>query len=249
MQVNDVMKPNDLFTINVFGLKFPISDTIVMMWIIMAVIIILAIVFTRNLKTIPKGKQNVTEIIVETVNKLMKANIGHHWKDFAPYFGTILIFLVFSNMAGIFSLLPTGEELYKLTGNKFFETLPKFSIIPPTKDLNVTLTMALMTVFLILFSGIKYKGFLGWLGGFLKPTPVMLPFHILDYGTRTLSLSLRLFGNILAGFIVVEMLYEGSLFVKPLIPLASGFFDMFDAGLQAYIFVFLSSIYISEAVE
>ncbi|MEG2016608.1 MAG: F0F1 ATP synthase subunit A, partial [Oscillospiraceae bacterium] len=61
--------------------------------------------------------------------------------------------------------------------------------------------------------------------------------------------SLRLFGNILAGYIIMEMLFEGSIFIKPIIPFASAFFDLFDAGLQAYIFVFLSSIYISEAIE
>jgi F-type H+-transporting ATPase subunit a len=111
------------------------------------------------------------------------------------------------------------------------------------------LTMALMTVFLVAFSGVRYKGVKGFLKGFLSPSPVMLPFHILDYGTRTLSLSLRLFGNILAGFIIMELLYRGALFAAPLIPLASIFFDIFDAGLQAYIFVFLSSIYIAEAIE
>lgn len=77
----------------------------------------------------------------------------------------------------------------------------------------------------------------------------MMPFHILDYGTRTLSLSLRLFGNILAGYIIMEILYASTIFIKPLVPIASFFFDIFDAGLQAYIFVFLSSVYISEAVE
>jgi F-type H+-transporting ATPase subunit a len=100
-----------------------------------------------------------------------------------------------------------------------------------------------------MIAGIKYKGFTGWLKSFIKPSPIMVPFHILDYGTRTVSLSLRLFGNILAGYIVVEMLYEGAIFVKPIIPIASAFFDMFDALLQAYIFVFLSSIYINEAIE
>ncbi len=77
----------------------------------------------------------------------------------------------------------------------------------------------------------------------------MLPFHVLDYGTRTISLSLRLFGNILAGYIIMEMLYAGAIFVKPIVPIASFFFDIFDACLQAYIFVFLSSVYISEAIE
>lgn len=240
---------NILFSINMFGIKIPISDSIIMMWIISAVIIVFALVFSRKFKTIPEGKQNVTEIIVETVNNLIKSNVGHYWKSFAPYFGTILLFLVFSNIIGLFNIFPTGEQLYQWTGNAFFQTLPEFAIEPPTKDLNVTLTMALMTICLVPISAIRFKGVKGWLKGFLKPMPIMLPFNILDYGTRTLSLSLRLFGNILAGFVIMEMLFQGAFFVKPIIPLASAFFDLFDAGLQAYIFVFLSSIYIAEAVE
>jgi F-type H+-transporting ATPase subunit a len=152
-------------------------------------------------------------------------------------------------MAGLFSVLPTAEELYKLTGNEFFEGLPQFSIAAPTKDLNITLGMALMSVVLVLFAGIRFRGVKGWLRGFLEPSPVMAPFHVLDYATRTLSLSLRLFGNMLAGYIIVEMVYGATVFIKPILPLASFFFDIFDAILQAYIFVFLSSIYIKEAIE
>jgi len=249
LKSHDVLAANDIFTYQLFGYTIPVSDSIIMMWIVSVVIIILAVVFTRNLKTVPEGKQNVAEIVVEVINNLMKSNIGHHWKSFAPYFGTVLIFLAFANIASLFNFLPSGEALYRITGLSFFENWPHFEIAPPTKDLNVTLTLAITSVLLYLFAGIRFKGIGGWLKGFLKPTPVMLPFHILDYGTRTLSLSLRLFGNILAGYIILEMLYEGMLFIKPLIPIASAFFDLFDAGLQAFIFVFLSSIYVSEAIE
>lgn len=219
-----------------------------MMWIVMAAIIILAAVFTRNLKTIPEGKQNAAEIVVELIGKLISGSMGGHSKAFVPYFGTLLIFLVIANMAGIFNIFPTGEELYLITGNEAFQKF-RFTLSPPTKDLNVTVALALMTILLILFAGIRYRGFAGWLKSFLKPVPVMLPFHILDYATRTVSLSLRLFGNILAGYIIMEMIFAGSIFLLPIVPIASGFFDLFDAGLQAYIFVFLSSIYVREAIE
>jgi F-type H+-transporting ATPase subunit a len=160
----------------------------------------------------------------------------------------LLLFIFLSNMLGIFNIFPNGEQLYRMTGNPAFENWT-IQLLPPTKDLNLTATMALMTIILIPISGIRFKGFKGWLGSFLKPTPVMLPFNILDYGTRTLSLSLRLFGNILAGYVILELLLAGSLFVKPLVPLASAFFALFAAALQAYIFVCLSSIYISEVIE
>lgn len=250
MESHNVLGANDIFSIHLFGLNIPVSDSIIMMWLVMAVIIILAYVFTRSLKQIPEGKQNAAELIVETINNLIKGNIGHHWKDFAPYFGTILLFLVFANTVSLFSLLPTAHQLYQITGLSFFEHLPEFAILPPTKDYNVTLAMAIMSLTLVLVSGIKYKGIKGWLKSFLHPSPVMLPFHILDYATRTLSLSLRLFGNILAGYIILELLYlTAPLPLKAIIPVSSFFFDIFDALLQAYIFVFLSSIYIAEAIE
>jgi F-type H+-transporting ATPase subunit a len=248
LDLNNPIQSADLFTFKLFGQTIPVSNSTVMMWIIMAVLIVLSLVFTRNLKTIPKGRQNVAEIVVETINKILKGNMGGHGRDFAPYFGTVLLFLIVSNMSGILDIIPTGEDLYRITGNRAFESF-NFTFTPPTKDFNVTLAFAVMTVLLVLFAGIRYKGFAGWLKSFVKPTPIMLPFHILDYATRTLSLSLRLFGNILAGFIIMEMVYAGSVFLLPIMPIASGFFDLFDAGLQAYIFVFLSSIYVREAIE
>lgn len=249
MDASKAFDSSNLFTLHIFGLDIPVANSIVMMWIIMAVLIILSVVFTRNLKAVPTGKQNIAEIIVETITKLLKSIMGHHAKDFVPYFGTILLFLIFANISGIFSILPTAHDLYKLTGLAFFEKLPEFSIDPPTKDLNITVTMALMTVTLVALSGIRYKGVKGFALSFFKPVPIMMPFHVLDYATRTVSLSLRLFGNILAGYIIMEMLYAGAIFIKPLVPIASFFFDIFDAGLQAYIFVFLSSVYISESIE
>ncbi|MDP4118422.1 MAG: F0F1 ATP synthase subunit A [Bacillota bacterium] len=249
MDLKNVLQSHTLFYVNLFGINIPISDSIIMMWIIMAVIIILAFAFTRNLKIVPTGKQNITETIVDGINGLIKSNMGEHWRPFAPYFGTLIIFLFFANMVELFNIFPTAHQLYNMTHVEFFNKIPNFSVVPPTKDLNVTITMALISIFLIPFSAIKYKGVKGWLKSFVKPLPIMLPFNILDYATRTLSLSLRLFGNILAGYIIIEMLYNGIVFVKPVIPFASAFFDMFDAALQAYIFVFLSSLYISEVIE
>lgn len=239
---------NNLFTLHIFGLSIPISDSIVMMWVVMALLIIAALLFTRRLETVPKGRQNVAEVFVDFVNRLMKSNLGEHGKGLAPYFGTLLLFLFFANMVEVFNIFPSGEQLWAMTGWEFFRNF-RFSLVPPTKDLNVTGAFALMNICLIPILAVRYKGPVGFLKSFLKPSPVMLPFHVLDYATRTLSLSLRLFGNILAGYIIIDMLYRGALYVKPLIPLASLFFDLFDAGLQAYIFVFLSSLYISEAIE
>ena len=237
-----------MFTIPLGKLKVPVTDTVVVMWIIMAVIIILALVLVRPKKfeKVPKGKQLVAETVVNGIGNIIGSNMGKKYKDFVPYFGTILIFLVFANIASIFNLIPSAELMHHWTGNVYS---PWLQIEPPTSDLNIPLVLSLMTVFLIPISAIKYKGIKGYGKNFLKPTPIMLPFNILDYVTRTLSLTLRLFGNVFAGVVIMDLLYAGSVFIKPIVPLASAFFDLFDAGLQAYIFVFLSSIYVGEAIQ
>jgi F-type H+-transporting ATPase subunit a len=253
MDVNQVLAPNDIFTFEIFGHTIPISDSIIMMWIVMAIIIILSLILVgnvKNYKTIPEGKQIVVELIVGGINKLVKSVLGRHWKIFAPYFGTVIIFIAVSNMIGLFDIFPSAEHLFRWTGNNAFVNSPHMELIPPTKDLNVTVGLAMMSMMVVAFGGIRVKGVKGWLKTFVQPLPVMAPFHVLDYFTRTISLSLRLFGNILAGVLVMGMMYSAmNIFAKIALPVASFFFDIFDALLQAYIFVFLSMIYLNEVIE
>lgn len=246
-ELNKAIERTNLIDIHIGGLDLSITDTVVSTWILMAVIILLAMVFTRNFQRVPTGKQNVVESIVEFMNKFCRDSIGHHWKTFAPYLGTILIFLAISNISAIFSILPTGEELYKLTGVGFFQHMPQFKLRPPTKDINVTVAMALMSILTVIFAGIRFKKMSGWLHTFIEPMPIVLPFKILEYFIRPLSLSLRLFGNMLGGFIVMELIYIAMPILAP--AALSVYFDLFDGLLQAYVFVFLSSLYISEAIE
>lgn len=247
MNTTEMFQHETMFTIPI-GKGIPVTDTIVMMWIIMAVMIILALILVRPKKfeRIPKGKQLLAETIVGGIGGILEKNIGKHYKAFVPYFGTIFLFLIFANTASIWNILPNATLVEHWTGH---EPSPWFQIAPPTSDLSLPLVLALMTVCLIPLASIRFTGLKGYFKSFLHPTPVMLPFNILDYATRTLSLSLRLFGNIFAGVVIMDLLFFGSVFIKPIVPLASAFFDLFDAGLQAYIFVFLSSIYVSEAIE
>ncbi len=240
----NAITPHEIFSIPLFGLNIPVTDTVITMWLVMVFLIIFAVVITRRMQLVPKGKQNVAEAIVELINNFAKGNIGHHWRPFAPYLGTVLLFLMFSNIISIFNIIPNGEILYEIT---HVESLKHFGIRPPTRDANVTVCLAAMSVILVLFSGIGIKGFKGWLRYHIEPTPVILPFKILDYPVRTLSLSMRLFGNILGAFIIMELIYA----VFPMVvPAAfSIYFDLFDGLLQAYVFVFLTSLYIAEAIE
>lgn len=228
----EAMEPRIMFTIKLFGLNIPVTDVVVVMWVIMAIMILLAVVFARKFTSVPGKKQNVVEMIVEMINNIVKDAIGeHHWKAFAPYLGTVMLFLIFANTISIFNVIP-GEA---------------FKLRPPTRNINVTACLAVMSIVMVIYAGIRFKGVGGWLKSFVEPIPLMLPFKILDYGIKPLSLALRLFGNILGAFIVMELIYVA---MPPVVPAAlSLYFDLFDGILQAYVFMFLTSLYIAEVLE
>ena len=249
MDTNALFTHEVFFTIHLGKLDIPITETIVVMWIISLVIILLSIWLVRPKKftKVPKGKQLVVESFINVFGNILKGTMGEkNYKKFIPYYGTIFLFLIFANTSAIFNFIPSAKLVEHWTGH-----LPErwLQLEPPTADLNIPLTLALMSICLIPLAAIRFKGIKGFFKNFLHPTPVMLPFNVLDYVTRTMSLSLRLFGNILAAVVIMDLLYAGALFVKPIVPIASAFFDVFDAGLQAYIFIFLSSVYVAEAIN
>ena len=118
---------------------------------------------------------------------------------------------------------------------------------PPTKDLNVTAGLAIMSIVLVEVAGIRAKGTKGWLKSFAKPVAIIAPLNVMELVIRPLSLCMRLFGNVLASYIIMELIDA----VCPIvIPLAfSAYFDIFDGFIQAYVFVFLTSLFINEAIE
>lgn len=217
------------FTITVFGREIEVPNTLFISWLVMAVLIALALIFTRHLSLARPGKlQCAAEMLVEMVTGLCKSSIGHHGKEFVPYIGTLLLFLGVANISAIFNFIP-GLHIY-----------------PPTKDINVAGALAIISILIVLYSGFRYKGFSGWAKSLVQPMPVMAPFKILEYATKPLSLCLRLFGNIVAGFVIMELILA---FVPLLGAPLSIYFDLFDGFLQAFIFVYLTSLYIGEAVE
>jgi F-type H+-transporting ATPase subunit a len=233
-------------TIN--GKKIPfITEVVVVMWVVMAIIIIAAVMMARKLETIPKGAQSVGELILGFMNNFCKEQIGeHHGATFAPYLTTLIMFLGVSNVIAVVNIIPSGEALAAIFNNPSLEHFT-FSIHPPTRNFNVTLALALMSIFIAIGSEFRYHGFKKWLQGFYKPSPIFGFIRILDYFARPMSLCFRLFGNILGALIVMTLLYG----VLPLVgPSVAGlYFDIFDGGLQAFVFVFLTALYIGESVE
>jgi F-type H+-transporting ATPase subunit a len=218
-----------VFKFNLFGFNVEIGNTIVVSWIVMALIIILAVVFTRNLSVSKPGRlQAIAELFVGTVDSLCRDSMGGHASRFVPYIGTLLLYLGVANIIALFNFIP-GIEMY-----------------PPTKDINVTGSLAVITICMVLVCGIRYKGVKGWLKSFAEPMALMVPFKIMEYFTKPLSLCLRLFGNIFAGFVIMELIFVALPFIAP--PF-SAYFDIFDGVLQAFIFVYLTTVYIGEAIE
>ena len=201
-----------------------IAESTVITWVIMAVLTLLAWLLTRNLKVNHiSRRQAAVESAVTWLNGFVEGMIGEKGKRYVPYLVTVLVYIGFSNVIGLFGLKP------------------------PTKDMNVTAALALMSIILIEASGIREKGVKTWLKGFAQPVAVITPINILEVFIRPLSLCMRLFGNVLGAFVIMEL-------IKQLIPVGvplvfSFYFDIFDGLIQAYVFVFLTSLLIKEAIE
>lgn len=212
-----------VFTIPILG-GIDVYESVVVTWIISAILILLSIFFTRNLKVHNISKrQAIAELIVTKLMGMVENMIGEEGKAFVPYLSTILLYIGFANIFGLFGFKP------------------------PTKDLNVTIALALMSIILVEAAGLYYLGIKRWLHKFIEPVAIMAPFNILDIVTRPMSLCMRLFGNVLGAFVIMELL---KIAVPVIVPAVfSCYFDLFDGLLQAYVFVFLTSLYISEAIE
>ena len=207
------------FTIPVFG-GIPVAESVVVTWIIMAVLLLGSIILVRNLKVENVGrKQVVLETVVGGLYNFFYDLLGEDGKGYIPYLMTVGLYIGVANMIGLFGLKS------------------------PTKDVGVTGALALMSIVLIEFSGV-HKGFLK---SFAEPIPLMLPMNILEIFIRPLSLCMRLFGNILGAFVIMELIKIVAPLLVP-VPL-SLYFDLFDGFIQAYVFVFLTSLFIKETIE
>jgi F-type H+-transporting ATPase subunit a len=228
-----------IFTLNLFGYSVPVTETVVISWVVMLVLVGASLVLTRRMREIPRGAQAILEMGVEFLNDFSKKNF-HRWANwFGPYIGTLFLFLAAANIIGF--LTPVTVSVFG------FNFEPPFEIKPPTRDINVTAALALISIILVLAAGFMGRGVKGWFKGLLYPVPMMLPFNLMEYGVRPLSLCLRLFGNILGGFILMRLI-EG-LFPLALPMVFSLYFDFFDGLLQAVVFTFLTTLYVSEALE
>lgn len=196
----------------------------VIIWGIIAVLVLLSIWLTHDLKVENPGKkQLMLEAGIEWLENFFKDLLGEQGSRYTPYMMTVIIFIAVSNLSG-------------LLGFK-----------PPTKDMNVTAALAIMSIVLIEYAGIHAQGTLGWVKSFTRPMALVTPINIMEIAIRPVSLCMRLFGNMVGGFVVMEL-------IKGICPVLLPFpftlyFDIFDGLIQAYVFCLLTSLFISEQIE
>jgi len=213
---------------DLFG--FSVSSSVVVAWIVMAALILFAVLVRifaiPRFQEKPRGLQLVLETAVEAISNLTKDKFGHENDGLASYFFALAALFI-------------GSAIVEL-----------FGIRPPTTDLTMTFSYALITFVLINYFGIRKKGVKGRLQTLTKPNAVIAPFKLLSDIAVPISLACRLFGNMLGGMIVVELVYFALGAFSVGIPALLGlYFNAFHPLIQFFIFINLSLTFIGEAVE
>lgn len=214
--------------------KYTISPAVVNIVIITIVLSIIFIVLGKKAEKAdyrkrPKGILHLAEIYVETIDNLTKQTMGEANFAFAPYMGSLFLLLIVSNLSGL------------------------LGFTPPTTDYNVTLGLALITFFLTEYNAIKFNGIGNFLKGFFSPIPLLAPLNVLNEFANPVSMSFRLFGNMIGGAILMSLIYGAFSGLKKLLtplitPWLHGYFDVFSGVLQAFVFVMLTMVYMGGAI-
>lgn len=229
--------------------RFQITETVLVSWIVMILIIGLCIFLTRNLKVENVSKrQAIAEWLVEIADNFVIGNMGERFRFFIPFVAALFSTSLISNLLGL------------------------VGVWSPTADLNTEAAWAITVFILITYYKIKTSGFWGYLKGFTTPIAVMTPFNILSELATPISMACRHFGNILSGVVIDSLIYAAlallSNKVLGLIPgivgdalsnvpifavgipaVTSVYFDWFSGFMQAFIFCMLTTMYIANAAE
>ena len=223
-ELMEQLETADAFSFTVSGHTINIAESVVVSWIVIGIVLVLCLILTTGLRVDHiSRRQALAEWLVEKGEGLIESMVGEEGKEYIPYLLTVLVFIGLSNTIGLIGMKP------------------------PTKDLNVTAALAIMSIVIVQIAAIRKKRIGGWLKGFTHPVAIVTPINILELGIKPLSLCMRLFGNVVGAFVIMELLKT---VVPILIPAVfSLYFDIFDGLLQAYVFVFLTSMYIKEALE
>ena len=213
--------------IPVFGHNITINlEVIVMTWIVFALLIVLGLFASYKRKILPRPIQALGELIVSLLYGLTEDALGKELaKTYAPLICALFMFLLLSNWLGI---IPHLEE--------------------PTKDLNTTFGLGIMGFFIAHYAGIKSKGFKAYIKEYFQPIFFMMPLTVIGELAKIVSISFRLFGNIMGGSIII-LVISHLIYSLVLPPLLYGFFGLFVGTIQAFVFTMLTIVYISVQVK
>ena len=222
-----------ILPVNFFGQTVYITTSHACIVIVMAIMIIFAIIANRKLKKakeIPDGFQNVVELIVEKLDGMVESTMGKWAPRFVNYISTIFIFILMSNISGLFGLRP------------------------PTADYGTTLALGLITFCMIHFNKIKHQSAKTIWTDMCSPLPpwlpIWLPINVISEIAVPISLSLRLFANVLSGTVMMALVYGLLGVIATAWPAALHvYFDLFSGAIQTYVFCMLTMTYINNAIE
>lgn len=218
-----------VFSYQLFGQEFWITTTHICLLIVLLVIVGFCIAASRAMKhasLVPGGFQNIVELIVEKLDGMVEGVMGKNAARFANYIGTIFIFIFLSNISGLFGLRP------------------------PTADYGVTFPLGVMTFAIIHFNKFKHQKVSGVLKGLCEPWVFWAPINIIGDLAVPVSLSLRLFANVLSGTVMMALVYALLSKIAIIWPAALHvYFDLFSGAIQTYVFCMLTMTYVNDAIE
>lgn len=215
----------------------PITETIIMSWLVTAIIIVLIIVLTRKFDQVPGKLQCFAEFLYESVNNYVTSTLGKGSLTYTAYIGTLMTYILLGSLLGMVGLRPV------------------------TADINATLALAVISFLVIHGSAIRKKGFIGFVKHLGSPVPALFPINVISEVAIPVSLAFRLFGNLVGGVIVMTLVHsalvglgssisESIPILTFLIPIpANLFFDIFEPLLQTFIFTAITLTFISISVD
>ena len=257
---SSVVEAPHYFNFVLGNFKFSLSQTVLDTWAIMLIIIFIVRSGTKNISVVkPSKMQIVMEEYYHFIENTFLTTFGKHKKTYVPFFAALFAFIMFSNLSTFlfpFIMMAVKENGIR-TVKPFFRT--------PTADPNTTIGLSLVVIFIFLAVSIKQKGLKGYVKSLFEPMWFMFPLNIVDIFSKVLNTSMRLFGNMLAGLVIVGLLYslvgrgllqsmtnnllKGSFSFSVGWPMIIQLYlDLFIGIVQAFVFTILSSVYIGEAL-
>lgn len=218
---------HSLYGFELFGQKLYLTTTHVSLLVICVILIGSAAVIRHRLKFTkerPTGLQNTVELVVETLDRMVSDNMGKNGRRYRNYIGILFLFLLFCNLSGLLGLRP------------------------PTADYGITFPLGLISFFLIQYNNVRYNGWSA-VTGLFRPLPFLFPINLIGEIAVPFSLSLRLFGNVLSGTVIMALLYgllNRIAFFWP--GILHIYFDLFSGAIQTYVFCMLTMVFIRQKI-